>query len=51
MHAAMAVTGHVTASMFRRYDIQDTADVADALTRTQERIAESKGAAKVKAIR
>ena len=50
MHTAMAVTGHVTPSMFRRYDIQDTADVADALQRTQERIAESKGDAKVRKI-
>lgn len=51
MHTAMAVTGHITPSMFRRYDIQDMADVADALTRTQERIAESKADAKVQKIR
>jgi len=51
MHTAMAVTGHITTSMFRRYDIQDTADVADALTRTQERIADAGNVAKVRKLR
>jgi integrase len=51
MHTAMQITGHQTASMFRRYDIQDMADVTDALTRTQERIQSAPSEPKVKVIR
>jgi integrase len=35
---AMKITGHKTSSMFRRYNITDNQDVAEALARTQEYI-------------
>ncbi len=33
---AMKITGHKTASMFRRYNITDGRDIADAMVKTQE---------------
>jgi hypothetical protein len=36
---AMKITGHKTPSMFRRYNITDNRDVAEALARTQEYVA------------
>jgi integrase len=51
IHTAMQITGHVTPAMFRRYDIQDMADVRDVLERTQERIEKMTEPAKVRPIR
>jgi integrase len=50
IHTAMQITGHGTPAMFKRYDIQDMADVKDALERTQGRIETTKPA-RVKVIR
>ena len=46
---AMAVTGHKSRSIFQRYNITDTRDVAAALASTQEYQQSQQGKSKVRA--
>jgi hypothetical protein len=51
-HTAMSITGHKTASIFRRYDIQTEDDLATAIERVGEHLSgQPKTPAKVVPIR